>query len=73
MLRRIAPILLVGFTLLHGAEPTLPVPANLTAEEIPAIPVSLMEELGPYTEFRTANLVDWHPTRREILDRKSVV
>jgi Tol biopolymer transport system component len=67
MLRRIAPILLVGFTLLHGAEPTLPVPANLTAEEIPAIPVSLMEELAPYTEFRTATLIDWHPTRREIL------
>src|ERR1035441_10869570 len=75
MLRRLAPILLFAYAcLLPAAEPTLPVPANLTAEQIPAIPVSLMEELGPYTEFRTANLVDWHPTRREIListDRKS--
>lgn len=68
MLRRLVLTLSLGFVcLLPGAEPTVPVPANLTAEEIPAIPVSLMEELAPYTEFRTASLIDWHPTRREIL------
>jgi Tol biopolymer transport system component len=67
MPRRLVPILFVGFVFLRGAEPTLPVPANLTAEHIPAIPASLMEELAPYTEFRTAALIDWHPTRREML------
>ena len=67
MLRRIVPFLLLGFASLPGAEPTLPVPSNLTADEIPAIPASLMEELAPYTEFRTATLIDWHPTRREML------
>jgi Tol biopolymer transport system component len=66
MLRRCAPILLLSF-LLRAAEPTLPVPSNLTAEQIPPIPVSLMEELAPYTEFRTVALIDWHPTRREML------
>lgn len=50
-----------------SAEPTLPVPANLSAVEIPPIPVSLMDAIAPYTEFRTASLIDWHPTRREIL------
>ena len=36
MLRRFVPILLLGYAcLLPGAEPTLPVPANLTAEQIP--------------------------------------
>lgn len=45
----------------------MPVPANLTAQEIPPIPAGLVEELAPYTEFRTAALLDWHPTRREIL------
>lgn len=65
MLRRLAPLLFVGF--LQAAEPTLSVPANLTAEQIPPIPASLMEELAPYTEFRTATLIDWHPTRREML------
>ena len=67
MLQRLAPALLIGFAFLQGAEPTLPVPANLTAEEIPPIPAALMEELAPYTEFRTAALIDWHPTRREML------
>jgi dipeptidyl aminopeptidase/acylaminoacyl peptidase len=68
MLRRLAPIVLCGYAcLLVGAEPILPVPANLTAEQIPAIPVSLMEELAPYTEFRAATLIDWHPRRREML------
>ncbi len=52
---------------LPAAETTLPVPANLTAEQIPPIPASLMEELAPYTEFRTATLIDWHPRRREML------
>ena len=68
MPRLYAPILFFELvSLAHGAEPTLPVPANLTAEQIPAIPVRLMEELAPYTEFRTATLIDWHPTRREML------
>jgi dipeptidyl aminopeptidase/acylaminoacyl peptidase len=66
MFRRLAPLLFT-VCLLPAAEPTLPVPANLTAEQIPAIPAGLVEELAPYTEFRTAALIDWHPTRREIL------
>ena len=51
MLRRFALILLIACAfLLSGAEPTLPVPANLTAEEIPAIPANLMDNLAPYTD-----------------------
>ena len=46
---------------------TLEVPANLTAQGIPAIPPALMETLAPYNEYRTAALLDWHPTRREML------
>ncbi len=68
MSRRLAPILFLAFAvLLPGAEPSLPVPSNLTAEQIPPIPASLMEELAPYNESRTATLIDWHPTRREML------
>jgi dipeptidyl aminopeptidase/acylaminoacyl peptidase len=63
-----APILLLAFAgLVSGAQAILPVPSNLTADEIPPIPASLMEELAPYTEYRTATLADWHPTRRELL------
>jgi hypothetical protein len=60
-------VLLVSAGRLCGAEPTLPVPSNLTAEEIPGIPASLLEELAPYTEFRTATLADWNPMSREML------
>ncbi|MGQ9635386.1 MAG: S9 family peptidase [Bryobacteraceae bacterium] len=45
----------------------LPVAANLTVEGIPPIPLSLYERLEQYSEFRSASLLDWHPTRREIL------
>jgi len=64
MFRLIARILLSGLVacglvgLAPAAEPTLPVPSNLSAEDIPAIPASLMDEIAPYTEFRTAALID---------------
>lgn len=68
MSRSLASLFVIAFaSLLHGAEPTLPVPSNLTAEEIPGIPPSLMEAIAPYTEFRTASLIGWHPTKREML------
>src|ERR671939_414735 len=40
---------------------------NLVVEGIPKIPASVADDVGRYTEFRTATLLDWHPTRREIL------
>jgi dipeptidyl aminopeptidase/acylaminoacyl peptidase len=40
---------------------------NLVTENIPPIPAALVERVGRYTEFRSAGLADWHPTRREML------
>jgi protease II len=40
---------------------------NLVAEGIPAVPASLVERARAYTEYRTADLLDWHPTKREML------
>jgi hypothetical protein len=40
---------------------------NLVVEGLPPIPASLVEQAGPYTEYRSASLFDWHPTRRAIL------
>jgi dipeptidyl aminopeptidase/acylaminoacyl peptidase len=40
---------------------------NLVAEGIPSIPASLAEDVGRYTEFRSATLSSWHPIRREML------
>lgn len=42
---------------------------NLIVDGIPAIPASLAETVGRYTEFRPAVLLDWHPTKREMLIR----
>jgi dipeptidyl aminopeptidase/acylaminoacyl peptidase len=40
---------------------------NLVVEGLPQIPAALAERASRYTEFRSADLFDWHPTRREIL------
>lgn len=40
---------------------------NLVVEGLPALPTSLAERVGRYTEFRSATLASWHPTRREML------
>ncbi len=45
----------------------VPLPENLVAEQIPAIPDPLARGAAPYLEARTAALLDWHPVRREVL------
>jgi len=50
-----------------GQSPTLPPTPNLVIENVPPIPVSLIEEVRRYTEARLAVLADWHPTKREML------
>ena len=45
----------------------LPSGDNLVVQGLPPIPSELAERAGRYTEFRTAELLDWHPARREIL------
>ena len=40
---------------------------NLVVEGVPAIPTSLAEGVARYTEFRSAGLLSWHPTQREML------
>ena len=50
------------------AEPAVLKPSdNLVVENVPAIPMSLVENVARYTEFRTAGFRSWHPTKREML------
>ena len=65
-------ILRVGMLLLVPAgvwaqEPTLPIPATIKTEGIPPIPMSLVEAVAPYGQFRQARMLDWHPTERRML------
>ena len=40
---------------------------NLVADGLPEIPAEIAETVGRYTEFRSASLASWHPTKREML------
>jgi dipeptidyl aminopeptidase/acylaminoacyl peptidase len=40
---------------------------NLVVDSVPKIPASLADAAGRYGSYRSANLADWHPTRREML------
>src|SRR4051794_34371962 len=40
---------------------------NLVVENVPAIPMSVVEDVGRYTEARSAGFRSWHPTKREML------
>jgi dipeptidyl aminopeptidase/acylaminoacyl peptidase len=40
---------------------------NLVIEKVPQIPVAIDEQTRRYGEFRTAALLDWHPSRHEML------
>jgi dipeptidyl aminopeptidase/acylaminoacyl peptidase len=48
-------------------EPEIKPNEQLVAEGLPAIPASLAEQVGRYTEFRSASVQSWHPLRREML------
>jgi dipeptidyl aminopeptidase/acylaminoacyl peptidase len=67
------PLLRTLVLLLLTATPALPqadevVPGdNLVVQGIPKIPAALAEAVARYTEFRSATLQSWHPTRREML------
>jgi dipeptidyl aminopeptidase/acylaminoacyl peptidase len=54
-----------GMLLAAGAD--LPTPANLKPEGLPAIRQDVFDAINRYTEFRTAALLDWAPSQREIL------
>ena len=50
----------------QGAEVFAP-PESLVVEGVPPIEAGLAQSASRYTEFRSAELFDWHPTNREIL------
>ena len=47
--------------------PVLAPNANLLAQGIPPIPMSLVERVAKYTDFRGHSFVEWHPTNNEML------
>jgi hypothetical protein len=50
-----------------GQERTLPMPSNVAVDGVPPIPMSLVEAVAPYGQFRQARLVAWHPVERRMV------
>src|SRR6266536_3684410 len=66
-LRLAAPFrALVAASLSFAADVVAP-DSNLKAEGIPPIPAALAAKVAPYTEFKPATIVSWHPERRELI------
>ncbi|HYN03752.1 MAG TPA: S9 family peptidase [Vicinamibacteria bacterium] len=50
------------------AKPAVIKPAdNLVTDGLPDLAAEIAEAVGRYTEFRSASLAGWHPTKREML------
>ncbi len=64
---RLAVLLLVAATLLVAQSGEIVPGDNLVVEGVPKIPTTVAEAVGRYTEFRSASLQSWHPTKREML------
>jgi dipeptidyl aminopeptidase/acylaminoacyl peptidase len=47
--------------------PSVPIPAALTAEDMPRVPLALAERARPYLEARSAGFAGWDPNTRAVL------
>jgi dipeptidyl aminopeptidase/acylaminoacyl peptidase len=61
-----AAILLLLPSLVIAQEKTVPTPPKVKVEGMPPIPQSIMDGLARYAQFRRADLVAWHPTKRQM-------
>ncbi|MFD2271943.1 TolB family protein [Undibacterium arcticum] len=73
--RQLRRSMLATALLLLGASALAQMPApdtiapneHLTAEGIPPIPADLAAKVALYNDFRSRVMLDWHPTKREML------
>jgi len=66
-LATILAVVLVSSSMVFAQSAAIAPNENLVSEGIPAIPAALAETVDRYTQFRSASLSSWHPTRREML------
>ena len=48
-------------------EMSLAVPDRVKVDNVPPIPLSIVDGVAPYGQFRQARLLAWHPTARRVL------
>jgi dipeptidyl aminopeptidase/acylaminoacyl peptidase len=61
-----APLLLLNAAS-FAQQVVLAPPASLVIDAVPPVPASLVEAADRYSEYRGAQLLDWHPAARSIL------
>ncbi len=66
-LAAILAVVLVSSDMVFAQSAAIAPNENLVSEGIPAIPAALAETVDRYTQFRSASLSSWHPTKREML------
>ena len=49
------------------ADGSFPLPATVTADGVPPVPMSIVDAVSPYGRFRKARLVAWHPLERRMI------
>ncbi|HET7695139.1 MAG TPA: prolyl oligopeptidase family serine peptidase [Vicinamibacterales bacterium] len=59
--------LLPALAIIHAQEKVLATPPSVTTEGIPPIPQSVADGLARYAQFRQAQLMAWHPAKRQVL------
>lgn len=62
-----AAVLMLLPSLAVAQEKTVAVPPTIKLEGMPPIPQTIADDLARYTRFREAQLLTWHPTKRQIL------
>ena len=63
----LAASLLASASVVFCQQPVVAPPESLVVEGVPAIPAGVAETAGRYGAYRSAAVVDWHPTERTIL------
>jgi hypothetical protein len=63
-------LLLAGFlvtaAVVFSQQPVVAPPESLVVDAVPAIPASVAETAGRSGAYRSAAVVDWHPTERSV-------
>src|SRR5262245_19059951 len=59
-------VLLCGAAI-AAQEKTAPPPPNTKIEGMPAVPQSIIDGVARYGQYRSARMVAWHPTKRQML------
>ena len=63
---RVALILLLP-AYAYAQETSLAIPDRANVDGLPPIPMSIVDGVAPYAQFRQARLLGWHPTARRLL------